>query len=520
MSLKNYEYLHYWFSSSGMSIYDFNQAKRNLILESQLSQMESRIQKMITGDQDEAGQLIDFLTSSSMADARKEAFEGQMSQKGGARSSGLNGLTYGQLARRSSADIQAMIDDLTNGIDDFVTQLENWIKEAYKSLCLDTSYESYKQALVKEYITIRKIPSSEIGTSIINDLLSGKHNGLRSLPFDSNALGGSDPMRTAIRNLTLIASAIPAMNGTISSFKSGIHSNGMEVINEIAGKVSGMLSNVAGTGAEVAMAKAEEKVVGEVSDNLIKSVVAKQWGTQNVQKTYYGDPNMQKDAENKDKTYTSTAKTDILVSVNGNNCNITYGINMKNYTPPNSATSTGSVSIVSNTSLINAAHKADISDYYFINLAAAHGGLSPNNKSGENITDYSLNKNWSETIEYIAYSNLLTALAGEALNFTDNILFFIVNGNVFTISEVLTRLLENNGMGLTAYLLKGNEIVTNRSTFSRYNRWIFSTNDKINRALSPDKGFERSQNEWPKVYQQLSNTKLNIDLNMLGSLMM
>ena len=73
-------YVHYWFSSSEMEIKQFNDAKRNEILNDLNNQFQQRKKQMVSATDEkskkEAGALIDFLTySKEAAEERKAIFE-------------------------------------------------------------------------------------------------------------------------------------------------------------------------------------------------------------------------------------------------------------------------------------------------------------------------------------------------------------------------------------------------------------------------------------------------------------
>lgn len=547
--MNKYEYLHYWFCDSNVEVEGiFSRGKQEAIADDLRNDMIRRKEKMVAkGDNIEEGKaLIDLLTNRGSIDRRKEIFDNGDSESDidfsgikGPYYSGLtdkNGkeLTYGQLAKKSGAEIQDLINNLTDGISVFVNKLKEWIELAYNSVCKGSSFEQYKEWVIRDYIVSRKIHDG-IDQDIISLFLA--KDGLAKLELTSSATGNKasyGPFDTALRNLLIVANEIPTAINSGSSYDAystrrliGKGISGYNLLPIISGKISGMFSNVKGTGAELAVKITEEKVIEEVAkeNELALQTKVIGMGPTTVIRNKYLDPGLE-GAIKQGAEYNGSSKEDVHVTVNNGKVTIDYGISVKNYTFPASDNAMGQVSLVSDTPLIMAARRIGISDFNLMHLAAAHGnddekadeeakGILSNKKNAKNITVAALNQGWKDILSNIIYSNFLNIIAGEALSESsnDNVWLLVVNGKAFTIEEILNWLDPNTKeKGMMSLSLK-NKDIANRTNYTNLNKWIKS--DLFKNDNEPQ---DRSEKSWSKVYGKLKDTKMHVDLNILAKL--
>lgn len=517
---ENYKYLHYWFYSSGMTLYDFDQARKKTLLNQFKTQMNLRKKLMISADtkelMKEGEAILDFLISPKAKEKRNSVYNPSEKITSGPRFSGLQtsqgkDLTYGQLKNLETQEILNMINNLVNGIYSFSSKLEEWIEEAYTALGTGQTYESYKNLVISEYIETKGLSditmTGDVANKIISDLLMNKHNSIGVLDVQASS-NAPKALNTALRNLVLVANAIPLMS-TVEVYKQGTV-QGSSVLNIIAGKIAGMFRNVKGGGGEVAAAIAEKTLEQELLqefDAIINTNVHA--GGKSVKKVV--DKNYYTKEEMTDRR---VSKGDVLAIVSKKGISIEYGISVKDYTFPSNGDSMGKVDIVSRTPFLAAAHKANISDYYLINLAASHG---LDRKSGFKNED--LNKAWIDLTNYVVYFNLLDFLAGTALENQDNVLFFNINGKIFTIWEILEGIESGTDMAIDYILGDKDKNVKERKDYVAKNNWI-SVKGTLAKERIKDKalGWERSNKAWSQVYQLLKETKLFVSLKILAKL--
>ena len=538
-------YVHYWFSSSEMEIRQFNDAKRNEILNDLNNQFQQRKKQMVSATDEkskkEAGALIDFLTySKEAAEERKAVFEQETNAYSGGWESGLGEYTFGQLRNKSSEEIVQMVNDLANGITDFTDHLENLLQNIYESVCKDgaPAFEQYKENIVKEYINNKGLKgddNSEIAKAIWSDLLSSKHNGLNrynSTQKDFSGTEGLPKVATALKNLTLIAEALPQLNNKDIKFNAYDYKKQVtasEVLNIIAGKMAGMFSNIKGAGGEIAAKRAEESVLKKVAEGIFEaqgtkpSIQSSKVTTvgDSVEKREIYDPQLIEDASKEEKII-RVSKSDVDVTLTMDGVKITYGINVKNYTPPSKDVNMEAVSLESKANLLDVAQRNGINLYYMFNIAAGHPDSNFNKQYHANrsikrtYTDEELSKGWFDLISYTVYKHFLTAIAGEIINNSKSILFFSLNGQVFPIDEVIEKVRGQNEMDLT-YRLTQIRAISTRDSFVKSNKW--DDGDERKWAPDPEKAKKRGHEAWESVRNVLNDTKLSIDLKVIASLM-
>lgn len=538
-------YVHYWFSSSEMEIKQFNDAKRNEILNDLNNQFQQRKKLMVSATDEklakEAGALIDFLTySEEAAEERKAVFEQETNAYSGGWESGLGKYTFGELRNKSSEEIVKMVNDLAEGAQGFADHLESLLQNIYDSICTDASpaFQNYKENIVKEYASnkgINKNDTSKIAQAIWSDLLSSEHNGLNKYKSTQKNFSGTENLpkvATALKNLTLIAEALPQLNNKDVKFNAYNHKKQVtasEVLNIIAGKMAGMFGNVKGAGGEIAVKRAEESVLKKVAEGIFE-VNEKKFSIQGsevipvgdgVEKREVFDPQLIEDVSKGEKVIrVSKSDVDVILTMDG--VKITYGINVKNYTPPSKDTNMGVVSLESKANLLDVAQRNGINLYYMFNIAAGHPDSNFNKKYHANrsikrtYTDEELSKGWFDLISYTVYKHFLTAIAGEVINDSKSILFFSLNGQVFPIDEVIEKVRKKNEMDLT-YRLTQTRAISTRDSFVKSNKW--DDGDERKWVPDPKKAKERGHKAWESVRNVLNDTKLSIDLKVIASLM-
>ena len=119
-------------------------------------------------------------------------------------------------------------------------------------------------------------------------------------------------------------------------------------------------------------------------------------------------------------------------------------------------------------------------------------------------------------------------LAGTALTSnkgnSDNVIFFSLNGKIFSVNEILGRVLagkDKGGMELANTQVRG----LTRSNMKKHNKYVPKNDEKAPRVrykmvgADTKKAEERSTHAISE-YQRLMNTKININMSILNKLVM
>lgn len=170
-------------------------------------------------DLEEAEKVMSFLTGDQMNAKRQELFNSSGGNNNGPRLSGLGNYTYKQLGYVSPQEIQALVDELANGLDDFITHFEDFLDSAYNSLMRGGNFETYAASVINEFINSNgrsNLSQSELRSQIISGILT--YDGLQKLKIPTHQLTGQSGLDTALRNLTLLAYALPELKSENTSY--------------------------------------------------------------------------------------------------------------------------------------------------------------------------------------------------------------------------------------------------------------------------------------------------------------
>lgn len=146
----------------------------------------------------------------------------------------------------------------------------------------------------------------------------------------------------------------------------------------------------------------------------------------------------------------------------------------------------------------------------FIRLAAGHGS---NTKAGGGraYSSSKLNSVWNKLINYVQAKSLLTALTGVSVVGQSDVLYFILNGKMFSIGDIIQGAADVATRGGDAVKLSsigdGNEPGLKRSTYLNMNQWKSPKKPKARVAM------KRSGEVFDNVVNKMYDTKIRVDLN-------
>lgn len=542
-------YIHYWYADyeahAGPAAQMYNalavaKAKADFFGQNGLGmkQFQERVEQMNKGASDEAfDKIIDFLSGDE--GLRKEVFDSQTSQNVSAK-----GLARTAIGTATVESINAQAEQMAEIIDNFQTQLEQTINELYAKSVDPKTWQSFVDETISQYAKTKGVVaySSKMRQAILNDFL--KHQGLVKLGLTANLGTGQGVLETSLRNMVLLAEALPeygSNGGTVLGGKnystgSGKHrtGNGIDTLYVIAGKLQGLFNNVVGTAGEIAWAVAEEgatEKLGEALDEANIRIKAAPVGGTTVTVTEHGEK-----IGEKGKPIKNVSKPDVKVQIIKNGqVLVEYGASVKTYSfSSNSGAKT--VSLVSGTSFLQAADKAFGAQggrRYMLNLAAGHPGKGVS--KGINYTASDLNSKWDSLVEYVVIQNFLNVLLGTLTKEGPNNLYLVVNGQVVTVPEILSKI-GNGDMSFSSRVYSetasGTRSLT-RASMMKLNEWQWMTNARTRtqdaksfaEEQSPDfigpkqnAALSRSASAESAIIDRLRAQKLEVTLRQLEAI--
>ena len=281
---------------------------------------------------------------------------------------------------KSMREAAAIAETLAQEVQLFLEQLQNTIQEIAANLNLNL--EAIKEDIVSQYCSARNVMagSSNFRQKVLQDFLT--HEGIKKLGISGGGTG-QKALDSSIRNMILLAEALPeygtsggsALSGmrysTGATAKKGksyeVSKDGSQTLDIIQRKLQGLLNNVIGTGAEIAWAQAEKIGKREVAGRILTANAEVSGGSM---VTIKNDDQLIEDSQK--STAIRVSKPDVRVTLADKEVVVDYGVSVKQY-KFNSQTGVQSVSIVSNTSLLEALEKYGKQNLYSIyNLAGGH----------------------------------------------------------------------------------------------------------------------------------------------------
>lgn len=547
----NKPYLHYWYadyvSRHGDDRYDsFNKSKNAadyLMPGSGISQKEfqKRKQRMISGNpanRSEFEELLEFFMNpgEALSEVRADTYKANAVQGW----SGIKGSVFGSDGGFTTPE------ELAERISTFCKELENRTNEMIAKL--SDNVEAYKQAVIREYAETRgvSVGSGNFARRVIQDFLA--HEGLKKLGLGTAISGEADSkVNSCARACVLLAEALPSYGsgGSLSmgsmKYSTGksirdakskggsgtkVSGSGSETLAIILGKLSGLWSNVVGSGAEIAAKKAEEVLLGK----LVKEEEKVQQAFRNsgsagkeisVSVRTSGGNMVQKTDEIK-----GVSKPDVVISVSDGSVSIDYGASVKQYTPDPSDNSI-TITAVSETSFMKALtryYPAARNTEYVLNLAGAHGGLGLKGKKGtgqaQSYSEAGLNERWRDLVDSVTVRNFLDFVAGLGQTHGDNVLYLISNGQIYSIGDILDYVGNNPDM-LHGRINQGDtKKILYRGSLSKMNKWVYGKGQEQGGARkklsgkSRELALVRSNEAYDAIYGALNSAKLTASLKM------
>ena len=521
------EYLHFYFDDAGIPLFSRSKSTYTSYIDKQIAKFNNRLnimQEQSNLQKDEFDKILDLLTTDESG-VKQKIYAGEM--QGFGTASGLNDMTYSKLGNMSAQELQELLlkdaNQIANSISIFQKKLIEYLDTAYQKLSNTTVFSSYQRQVVIDYATTKQIYHGGIKQQIIADFL--QHDGLNKLNLKETSSG----YETAIRNLTLLAYALPELINFANQSEDISYSTGYSVKNGesriisgtnklpelfrvISAKIAGGFRSVTGLGGELAWVKAEQNGLIAISEklkemnhaiNILKDVSVKQTGATMSTR----------------QSGIKVSKGDVVVSINNSGIKIQYGISVKNYQTPKSSLKVPHVTIGTYSNFYELATGTTsgigrpISPYNLVHYAASHSSYTKSSikkQSKGNTTEAQLKESWDEVRNFVAIRNLLNILAGEAIgqDGADNVIVLVINGKMFRIDEILKKV-----KNATLSVATGGSI--SRDSLKKANVW----NPDNEYDGNEDDAKERSEKAWNSTIKTLQAGKLRVTLNGIAALM-
>ena len=504
-------YLHYYYgnSNSPFTSAEFFESKRKNLLDMQLKVFEQQKKAILNKAHSsrvpkEYAEMLEILTDTGNAGQLRDQIYAGVNPSGGVPdkvlfNTALGGTSSaGSIQNMDAASIERKVGDIVKNIDNFRIGLENTLEKAYQNLFGNENFETYKQAVITDYINKSGLSGEDksvINQNILDNFL--RHEGfIKSGAFDKKS---TNRIEDSLKKLILLADALPIYNDYLAgevTYSTKQHSGTIDGLPEffkiIAGKTQGLYNMVKGDGAELTAMLGEKAVIQEAGKSLkdldkafaVINTGANSTGGVSVFSTYKKDANWDKafGFDNLGKQYSGSAsKPDVTVIYNLNGVKINYGLTVKNYEMKNANNGTDkyfiNAKLTFETTLYDAMSRifSGTGMYGAYQLAGGHGNGNVKLVNGNRYTNGQLDEMWDSLKDMVIAGNMLTFLGGLK---EDNTLFMVANGRVIGLDQILRDII--NEKTTESYSIKG---ASARSTYMSKNKWENSEKDDHANAL-------------------------------------
>lgn len=464
-------YLHYQFSNSGLSIIDFEEAKR-AALETELSRYRKINQAKINRDK-KADEVMDLLGDGEHDDLALDLATAISMTSSSA--SGIGTLSYQELSKlgkNPAAITKAVLKTIESDLERSAIKTQKALDLMMTSL--SSVYPDAVNYAIHEAASLNKSLSSE---ELLHKTLFKE--GQLVIPKESF----SAAEKTLITCFIKAQSAINAIPGAEAYAKAnkieGVSSKKIEgqLVSLLLGKVGGTLNNLSGLADKYANSIAQQKADNEVSDALekLKSALGKDFQGKNfsVTKKETNDfPEKSPVPKGSQQTSNSSFK------YSADKVEIKYEGDVKPLHKEGSGFSEGQIAIFGyEANLSNLLNRVAVSKYYIESLAT---GMQ--DKNGE-----SLQAGWRSLVDYavtLGFIDYIKPKLGNGQSAT----YVVVNDHLTSLGEIVNKLILNPD---TIEYTGGKQ----RSKFWQQNIWLGGSPKNTYLAQLRSKRIERDVQE-------------------------
>lgn len=495
-------YLHYWFYDSGLTIQNFEAAKRACLLR-QLKHFKTVRMKSLaisgSADLSEIYKLVNETTGQQIGDILESkmasVFAASAKPATSSASAGIGGESFASMGQKARTPrlASATIGDLTSALVASQEASQNALDGIIETLRMQYGKivdEAIKASTLEENLSTQDIKL------LIQDAIRSGSKFLKLEEGDKSA-----ELKQSIARINVLIQLIPLISQSpIRGLKATYsHGNSLNINSRsqllavMLGKISGNLNALGGLAEEIAVARGLELALKEGANVCVNAV-------ENVgQNSKYVD--IHTDSALKDLAKNPLAefiqgKDDVKVVVTKNGVTISYGLSVKKATKNkknNSLNVKLQDSISLNTLLNRLSAQEGVSKKYIYNVAA---GRERKGESG-------LQAAWRDIVDYAVITSFLDALSGIGTA-GNNSIALVINRKIYPVDKILEAVANNP----SAIRSSGGR---KREKFWHLNTWF---GEKEGQDLEPTKALFRSNAVWGELQQAFQSTKLTISLNL------
>lgn len=508
------DYLHYYFSNyineNPEDLSYISRGKRVELIQRQMQLLAAHRKTYLQNSEtvNEFGQALDMLTGKESREQMRQIYEGaahQMPQ--------INGINISSIANMSVANIEKRLNlesgDIIDTVIDFYNSLTSVLDNIFSIVNSDGAFGAFQEQVLLRYCQDNEVPESDAASTILQEVMSSE--GLKSVK------GGSD-IDTYLQRLTLLAYSLASYEGQSMSYgttrgKGGVIESAPEFFKVISQKTTGLLNNIIGRMGELAAARAQEVGLSKLDQAFadLQTYVDKSFGQVESRGNTWLEHSVSQTGElivPEKPSVIQTNTADVQVTLTDTKASISYGINVKDYKLDKKA-KYQRIRIGTNLSFLEAYNKVYGKNDLVYSLGASHEGVS--NPDAPIYSETMITQLWQDLIATTVAGSVLDTLAGLP---TENTLFLSINGQLFTIEEVLEKI-QRSVLGEDSAMLATGTLLSDlkRENMLSINEW------KTPSWRSKKAGWERSDEVLPTIVSNLNAARLNINLKMLSTLL-
>lgn len=517
-----YNYLHYWFQNSDLTINDFENAKRaNLNRQSEI--FDNYIVYNMGNDRDVIDSFLDLMQNNINNLDLSPYIEKIFANNTTVTAASPSGISF-QGEELSYAQVKNKVTELgkvlVNSIGDFISTAEKYLQEYIDQMSI--IYPDTLAQLLKNAATNRE---SMTKNELVQFYLQKGNDCIDTSVYNNNALNDAaktiDRIEGLIQSLKNIDSitGIRKMSATYSHRSGAIPiKNRSQLVSILVGKLGGNFSHAGGTFEEIAAMEGLAQAIAEGDEAISIEKVhtgGATWTSNgqgmvqcNIKMREGGSGRIQdfKEAKSNSVSKWTAPKGDAEITLSKGRATMTFGMSTK-FSKAVSPTNKGIIKLhdevalgVLLQSLIN---KKEVDERYILNMAAAHdkslGGEMTQQSNFKTSAAYI--QGWKSLVDFATANWFLQALVGTHRSSAKN-LVLVVNRQVYMISDII-KMVANNP---TAIQSSGGR---KRQTFEALNIWTGLPNKKSQAGAQL-----RSNMVKPELWNLFNNTKITIKLNM------
>lgn len=377
---------------------------------------------------------------------------------------GANNTYYDIESAISFAQAQSALSQIQS-VNDYITAFQTFLDAFFTKEGLGNVWRQYADNVIQQFAAGRSV-QGEVANQIISAVLS-KNSGSFFTITNPNT---GESIQSFMSRLAVFIQALPYS----PMYSGALGAEGSQIKQTMINKFKGWTNYLAGIAAEYAVPVTTLKANQPLFQKLRELNIAMEHaGSANVKVTFNPDERQEAilgeiDGALDRVTGVKVSKSDFNFVITTDKISATLGVNVKEAkVNQTGGPETQKVSI-------RLQHSSP-----FLTLLMREGGLSGAQMdaviqlAGGHGDTGSLDEQWNQLVEYATYSCLLDALAG--ISVQEHAYFFALNGQLYTMSDILTHIQRTLNSGTAVSLVQTGGSTKNglsRASYYRRNNWV------------------------------------------------